>query len=362
MNEDQKDINITMQQMSKFVSPLITDVKTNEKGEISVTYDDGKTITLDTSLLDNANQAELTVTSAATNDRGSYIGGYYRDYATTAATTAGRLDATTAATTAKTIGYYWPESNPNIITSSSWTTYSSTPPVYKKYFIEDKANFSWIVSKFMKTYVSNLNNTSSLESIIFFGLKNGEEKTLSLTLKAIDTSVKAFFDLAATTARQNTFDELFGPLTDELSEEDYIERVEDSGVFIKELYDENSLIELVKTHKIEISKKINHKNKQRIQTGVLEDDDDDEGWFSKAPWDITTPKTEVIDNLNKDIEDDASSHIMSDLWKDPRTFLVQSDHVIKYGPSSTISCSNISNISSVTQGPSASSGVSQCSI
>ncbi len=329
MNEEQKEaINIALQQ------PLITDIRTNEKGEVSVTYNDGKTIAMNTSLLANANPAATT----AINDSVSYVNGYYKDNFTTD----------------KKANHY-PCSDSNITTSTGWT-YSSTPlaSFNKKYFIEDKANFSWIVSEFMKTYVSNLNNASSLETIIFFGLKNGEEKTLSLTLKAIDTSVKEFFDLAATTARQNSFDELFGPLTDGLSEEDYIERVEDTGVFIKELYDEKSLIELVKSHKIGISKKINHKDRQRSLVGVLEDDDDEDGWFSKAPW--NNPLPEVPDNLKKDIEDVAPPFIVSDLWRDPRTFLVQADHV-KYSHASI--SSNISNISSVTQGTSASSGVSQ---
>lgn len=344
MNEDQKEkaINIALQQ------PLITDIKTNEKGEVLVSYENGETIPLNTSCL-YAIPEPLTTTSAVDTascikaDSVSSINGIYEDNSST-----------------NVYHYPWTDSN---ITTTTWTCSPAAPVSNKKYFIEDKANFSWIVSKFMKTYVSNLNNSSSFERISFFGLKNGEEKTLSLTLKAIDTSVKVFFDLAVTTARQNSFDELFGPLTDELTEEDYIERVEDSGVFIKEFYDEKSLIELVKSHKIEISKKINHKNRERVQIGVLEDDEDDEGWFSKAPWDNTTPTTEVPDNLievpdnlKKDFEENASSILIGDLWRDPRTFLVQEDHV-KYNPSS-ITC-NISNISSVTQGNSATDGVAQ---
>lgn len=326
MNEDQKEkaINIAQQQVSgKNPITLITDMSVNEKGEISVTYDDGKSITLNSSMLDNDN----TVTSSAITGANSvsytitdsnsvsYINGYCDNNINT--------------------GIYYPY--PWTASSSSWN--SATAPVSnKKYFIEDKANFSWIVSKFMKTYVSNLNNTSTLETIGFFGLKNGEEKSLSLTLKAINTSVKEFFELAVTTAKQNSFDELFGPLTDELTEEDYIERAEDSGLFIKDLYDEKSLIELVKTHKIEISKKINHKNRQRALTGVLEDDDDDENWFSKAPWDITTSKIDDnIEILKKGFEEDN----MSDLWRDPRTFLAQTDYV-KYHPSSISSNINFS--------------------
>ena len=196
----------------------------------------------------------------------------------------------------ETVGIYHPTetipSSPYTISigttgvSASHAVLSTVP---KQFFIQDQKNFNWIASKFAKRYISEVTSTKKpsdlLPRIKFFGVSKGEPTVLLVKLDALKESIKEFFQKAANIARDCGFSELFGPITEDASMEDYVRKLEDDGIFMKELYDFNCLLELSRRGALKINAKIrNSDNIDRLDRQGVVDEEDEESWFSSSPF------------------------------------------------------------------------------
>lgn len=235
-------------------------------------------------------------------------------------------------------GIYYPP-NPDY---STVLTYPPTPtitvsasPIKTQYFIEKSENFSWIASKFSKFYINEVSTMRQpgwkIPEVKIFGIANGIPTFLVIKLDALSESIKEFFTKAANQARVCKFTELFGPISEEANMQTYVRKIEEDGVFIKELYDDEYLLNLVKKGSLKLNGRIINGDKT-TEGGMVDEDDEDDSWFSPNPFfDKPENEKDVPEEVKgKDQDKDranpfGTSNPFDSLWNNPDTFRVHDD-------------------------------------
>lgn len=261
---------------------------------------------------------------------------------TTSATLA---DRAVAANTYTVDGLYRPTTTNGIYSDSDYSTvltYPPTPtiavsasPIKTQYFIEKSENFSWIASKFSKFYINEVSTMRQpgwkIPEVKIFGIANGIPTFLVIKLDALSESIKEFFTKAANQARVCKFTELFGPISEEANMQTYVRKIEEDGVFIKELYDDEYLLSLVKKGSLKLNGRIINGDKA-TGGGMVDEDDEDDSWFSPNPF-FDKPENEKdvpeeVKGKDQDKEHSnpfGTSNPFDSLWGNPDTFRVHDD-------------------------------------
>ena len=342
---------------------LINDVKVREDGSVDICYADGNKTTLGINDLAasvisqsdytlNSTIADAAVTDKTISAISSSCANKESDITGTISSTCQNNDVT---------GIYYPHPQeihtigidttggygiyPDVngyISSGIWTTSTHTSP---KYFLEKEENANWIISMFASYYVEKILKSSTQKkskktiTIKFFGIENGTTSTFDIAIDVMSVSVKDLLDKATRQARNLNYTELFGPLTNEIDENTYVNAAEEAGLFFKEFYDDKEFDKVLKSHKLPLKQSLrrtsNDSNqhpksvdktlkelqeivdkyaKDKAPYEIIDEEDEDSMDFIKAK--VSRDEIEFIKPISsKDTEPERSSLNASPWWE-----------------------------------------------